>query len=1120
MRPLEHDDAAEFASNGSLDALEDEVARRGSDSLAVLVWLARLAQQSLQEDAAANTIGLPRTLDRFELELLLGTGGYGAVFRAVDTHLGRPVALKLAWPGVMIDPTTSQRFLDEPRTMAAVKHRGLVEVYDSGLIDMVSFISMELIEGPTLAQWRKCQPSVSIQTAVKIIGAVAQAIHFAHDKGITHRDLKPSNVLLRPLTERDELPFDPVVTDFGLARRSHASQASLVTGTCAVVGTDHYMAPEQAAGLNREVGPRSDVFSLGVMLYELVAGRHPFEGETSDLIRLQTQVAEPIPLHVLRRGVPSDLETIILKCLEKLPEQRYSTAQHLADDLSRFLRHEPIHARPATFAHRCAKFLQRQPMLVALGAVLALSTLAIAGLVGAWIDDRLTAAHQVEAAQAAAAVAEANERQHQYVANIQHAAAALRRGGRREVEELLDACRSLAVEPLRCGLEWELLWSQSHDVDKSLDAHRGSVHTVRFSCAGDSLVSGGEDGRVVLWDTKSWIKRTEWNAGVGEVNAVEVSADGTLVAIGGDDGRVVVQRMSDRSIVFDQRVVDGRVFALTWLGDQLQLAVGSECPMLTIVDPVIGSQRRTAPLMTLAVDSAQAAQPVREISDLMYLPGQKAVAIAAPPHMYFVVGAASLEVLRSWHEPNGQETIACASKGRDYLATSTRFDANPALGDVARITNALDGAEVARVVMPHDAELLRFSRDASVLTGAFRNGSIWTWDTSATRGTSIPKGRCFLAHHGRATRVDISPDNDWLASGGRDGRINLWQGRAWGDCFDVRLDERPALTQFSPCGRWFAVVNAPDAASGHAYQYFMFDAHSGDLLWSKETSHAVHMWNLLAFSPSGDEVLFWDADGSCSGHDPRTAAVKTTYQLPQGVPHTEIQFSPDEEDLLLRGPTPIITTDAVRATPTESHEVHYLDRQTGTVVRSYVYGDIHHAACFRTLLGPVWAQMSNDRTVVLSESPTSAPLLTLPGPPEHVTIMAASSDGRYLAAATGPGTVYSWDLLKPTILRKYIGHHAPIHQLCFSPDCQTLLSVSLDGTGRLWSMATGAELLQLGAEDQRVVSAALHPSGELLVLTIEHAGRYGWQIQRLGPNRRSWPKTFNVKSGCDKSKRL
>jgi tetratricopeptide (TPR) repeat protein len=299
----------------------------------------------------------------YEILGLLGKGGMGVVYRALQTSLGRAVALKVVRHA---GSEERRRFHAEAEAIARLKHPNVVQIYEVGEHKGLPYFAMELCEGGSLdgqldgTPWQPEKAATLVQT-------LAGAMHAAHAAGVIHRDLKPANVLLAA-------DGTPKITDFGLAKRLDVQG---LTQTGAVLGTPSYMAPEQAAGKGKAVGPAADVYALGAILYQLLTGRPPFKGETSfDTLR-QVLDDEPVPVRRLQPRAPADLETVCLKCLEKEPQRRYASARELAEDLRRFLDCQPVRARPVGLWEKGWKWARRRPAWAALVAVSLLATAAL-----------------------------------------------------------------------------------------------------------------------------------------------------------------------------------------------------------------------------------------------------------------------------------------------------------------------------------------------------------------------------------------------------------------------------------------------------------------------------------------------------------------------------------------------------------------------------------------------------------------------------------------------------------------------------------------------------------------------------------------------------------------------
>ncbi|MGF1582155.1 MAG: protein kinase [Gemmataceae bacterium] len=321
----------------------------------------------------SNYVGVGGHIADHDILAELGRGGMGVVYKARELSLGRVVALKVILAGDHAGPHQTARFRAEAEAVAKLHHPNIVQIYGFGEHNGIPYFSLEFVDGGNLAQKVRGIPQPP-QEAAELIECLARAIHTAHLEGLVHRDLKPANILLTSSGE-------PKITDFGLVKRLEESE--LLTQTGSILGTPTYMAPEQALGHPKQVGPLADVYALGVMLYELLTGRPPFLGaNTFDTIH-QVRHAEPVALRQFQSKIPRDLETICLKCLQKDPTKRYGSALKLAEDVRRFLNDEPIEARPVGRAEQFWKWTKRSPRTaLAIGVVL-LAVIVTTGM-GVW----------------------------------------------------------------------------------------------------------------------------------------------------------------------------------------------------------------------------------------------------------------------------------------------------------------------------------------------------------------------------------------------------------------------------------------------------------------------------------------------------------------------------------------------------------------------------------------------------------------------------------------------------------------------------------------------------------------------------------------------------------------
>ncbi len=370
----------------------------------------RAAMQPLLEFGVVGAEGdagdaKPQQLGEYELSNEIGRGGMGVVYEARQQSLSRSVALKVLHAHLTLDEGTIERFRREGRTAASLKHPGIVEVYGFGQEAGHSYLAMELVIGAPLDQFlqelrgipgkpkvedlptalaqvlqQRGLPGVEVTWSpssihgglVAIVRSVALALHHSHEVGVVHRDVKPSNILLRP-------DGQPVLTDFGLAR---GKDMPGLTQTGTLTGTPFYMSPEQASGNRAELDRRSDVFSLGATLYEMLTRTRPFPGDSSQQVMRDIQRREPLDPQRLRPDLPADLGAIVLKALEKDPDERYQTAAEFAADLNAFLELRPVSARKASTARRLRRWMRREPLKASIAALLVIGLPTVAGLGG------------------------------------------------------------------------------------------------------------------------------------------------------------------------------------------------------------------------------------------------------------------------------------------------------------------------------------------------------------------------------------------------------------------------------------------------------------------------------------------------------------------------------------------------------------------------------------------------------------------------------------------------------------------------------------------------------------------------------------------------------------------
>jgi WD40 repeat protein/serine/threonine protein kinase len=1010
-----------------------------------------------------------RGLGRFQIRRELGRGGFGVVYLADDPRLGRAVALKVPRADALATPELRRRFFQEARAAAALDHPNLVPVYEAGEAGPVCFIASAFCPGITLAEWLRGRAEpVPFRLAARLVATLADAVQHAHARGVVHRDLKPANVLLE--TRAGDGPasggegpdgladFTPRITDFGLAKLVSDGTGAGPTKSGVILGTPSYMAPEQAEGQSRNVGPAADVYALGAILYELLTGRPPFRGE-SDLDTLrQVRDDEPVTPRRLRAGLPLDLETIVQKAMAREPRRRYEAASALAEDLHRFLEGRPILARRVSSVGRCWRWSKRNPWVAGLSAALLLALVSgtlVASLLAAAATRQATRANHL-----------AGERERLLIdANLRLAALNYERGQAACTEgdvglgllRLVESWRyAVAVGDL--GADWQhaartslSVWQRHHPALQTVFTHPAEVLAVAFSPHGKTVITGCADNTARLWDVATGQPRGGPMMHQDEVLVVAFSRDGTTVMTGSADNTARLWDAATGQPLGPPLTHPGWVRGVAFSADGKTVITGCNDKVARFWDVATGQPK--GPSLTL--------------------PGW-VMAVAFSPDGKTVITACNIKIARLWDVATGQPLGSPLAHQRAVHSVAFSPDGKTVLtgsdDNTARLWDAATGQPLGPPLVHQGwVASVAFSPDGTtVLTGSSGN-TVRLWDAATGQPLGPP-----LTHPGVVRGVAFSPDGKTILTGSFDNTARLW---------DVATG-RPRVRTLMHEGRLMTAAFSPNGTTvmtgSQDHTARLWDAATGQPL-DRTLSHQGEV-RVVAFRPDGT-TLVTASDNIVRLWDAATGQPRGAPMMHQGSV-AAIVFSPDGKTLVTSGMGGPTLWDAATGQPLGPFLKH--PNQVSPVAFS-PDGKTMITGC-------------KDKTAQLWDTATGQPRGPALPHQDQVKSVAFSPDGKTVFTASGNNTGQFWDVATHRPVGPALAHRGGFSSVAFSPDSKTVVLGSRDNTAQLWHAATGQPLGPLLTHQGPVWSVAFRSDGKTVVTASEdHTARL-WDVPATLPD--------------------
>lgn len=1141
--PGQHGDASQISPEpGDARSNTAELPTSAADAIGSTVSL-RPAEVTPPADFPETLVATGRSLSQtaeqtlshfgdYEILGEIARGGMGVVYKARQKRLNRTVALKMILAGNLASSVEIKRFYTEAEAAAALDHSGIVPIYEIGEQAGQHFFSMAYIDGESLNERLKAGPLAS-RDAAELILAIAEAVQYAHARGIVHRDLKPHNILLDGTGK-------PKVTDFGLAKRLDSDGGMTSTGD--ILGTPSYMAPEQALGKLSAIGPHTDVYALGAILYAALTGRPPFQAATLPETLRQVSEQEPVSPKLLNAATPQDLETISLKCLQKEPAKRYASAQELADDLARYLRGEPILARPVSQTERLLRWCKRNPIVAGLTGTVAILLLVVA-IASSVVAARMSQLAENESiakndAQKKATSEAAAKRDAQAAATKANAAAErekkaageAQRAAEREGEAKLAAqkrsdelraflsrqyvangTRAIGEDDYGLALLWFVkaleidggdpqrepmhrlrignTWRRCVKV-RAIFAHDGPIRWMEPSPDGKRVVTAGWDDTARLWDVETGNLIGEPMRHEGYVYHVCFSADGKYVATASGDATARVWDAASAKPVTEPLVHAAGVAYVAFHPDSTKL--GTACgDIIHLVPPPAG-------VATDRIEPTHADRPIAAVWDLATgQPTSLELPLTSQPLTLawnrtgtaLVTGGNEVNI---WNPLTGKRIGGpFAHEAQVYwvaISDDSRFVSGSTIHRSTRVWSIENGMQIGEQIPGAcSSRLTHFRSDGSIVI----NGMAYPQNANANRKPE-------------SEFVGLIADEDFSAIGSfrlesREAGFYVHDGPRAGFRVSHALPIEDDFTKYPPRrnlprlfrnGRMVLGVSS-DRRSVILWDLAGAEPVSAPLVSGNACFDAVYLDDGATLATYGDTLsVYDDATGDIKFPPIVTPGFSIKRDSSMRWPRGGVGFPHGTRALHSEA-------DSFLATVGTDSSIRFWDTRSWRQKRAPI-----HAGSIWSLglvakgdLLAVWTSDAGNATTTVYSTVTGQPVWPPLAQGYNGGAMAISKDGRFLATADANFALRVMEPRTGEVLADGMQHDYIVWDLAFSPDGTSLASVSGDQSLRIWDWTHRRMKRMVVPGNNDLWGCVFSPDGKHLAVGAASGELHEWDVE-------------------------